>query len=237
MAAERPGAGAPGLRVLTWNVHDLLGDPLAVVAVLRSAAADVVCLQEAPRLIRTRPRIAALARRAGLLFVTGGRESAGTALLCSMRAVVTGEAAVRLPTSGCLTRPRGLAHARIGLPGTAPVHVASVHLGLTPEERALHAALVVELLAPSGGTVVVAGDLNEPPGGPAWAALAAVAADPAPGAPATFPARSPDRRLDAVLTGPAVTVREYGAWHPDAALVRRASDHHPVLAVLDPPAA
>jgi endonuclease/exonuclease/phosphatase family metal-dependent hydrolase len=225
------------IRVLTWNVHDLLGDPLAVVAVLRSAAADVVCLQEAPRLVRTRPRIAALARKAGLLFVTGGRESAGTALLCSMRAVVTAEAAVRLPTTGRLTRPRGLAHARIGLPGTAPLHVASVHLGLSPEERARHAALVVELLTPSGGAVVVAGDVNETPGGPSWAALAAVAADPAPGAPPTFPARSPDRRLDAVLAGPAVTVREYGEWRPDEALVRRASDHYPVLAVLDPPAA
>jgi endonuclease/exonuclease/phosphatase family metal-dependent hydrolase len=175
------------LRVLTWNVHDLLGDPLAVVAVLRAAAADVVCLQEAPRLVRTRYKIASLARSAGLLFVTGGRDSAGTALLCSMRTVVTGEAAVRLPTSGRLTRPRGLAHARIGLPGTAPVHVASVHLGLSPEERARHAALVVDLLGPSGGAVVVAGDLNETPGGPSWAALAAVAADPAPGAPATFP--------------------------------------------------
>jgi endonuclease/exonuclease/phosphatase family metal-dependent hydrolase len=225
------------LRVLTWNVHDLLGDPLAVVAVLRAAAADVVCLQEAPRLVRTRYKIASLARSAGLLFVTGGRDSAGTALLCSMRTVVTGEAAVRLPTSGRLTRPRGLAHARIGLPGTAPVHVASVHLGLSPEERARHAALVVDLLGPSGGAVVVAGDLNETPGGPSWAALAAVAADPAPGAPATFPARSPDRRLDAVLTGPAVTVREYGEWRSDDALVRRASDHYPVLAVVEPPPA
>jgi len=66
---------ATGLRVLTWNVHDLLGDPIAVAAVLRSAAPDVVALQEAPRLVRSRPKLAALARSANLLFVTGGRES------------------------------------------------------------------------------------------------------------------------------------------------------------------
>src|SRR5690349_16191618 len=143
-----------GLRILTWNVHDLLGDPLAVSAVLRAAAPDVVCLQEAPRLARSRPKLAHLARSANLLLVTGGRASAGTALLCSMRAVVTGEAAVRLPTTGWRTRPRGLAHARIGLPGTPALHVASVHLGLSPEERARHAAAIVELLTPSAGAVV-----------------------------------------------------------------------------------
>jgi endonuclease/exonuclease/phosphatase family metal-dependent hydrolase len=238
VSAEGPaGSGGPaGLRVLTWNVHDLLGDPLAVTAVLRSAAADVVCLQEAPRLARSRYKLASLARSAGLLFVAGGREAAGAAVLCSMRAVVTGEAAMRLPTSGLRTRPRGLVHARVGLPGTAALHVASVHLGLSPEERARHAALVVELMSASGGAAVVAGDLNEPPGGPAWSALSAVATDPSPAAGRTFPARAPDRRLDAVLTGPAVTVLEYGTWHPDEELARRASDHLPVLAVLSPPA-
>jgi endonuclease/exonuclease/phosphatase family metal-dependent hydrolase len=226
-------ADGPALRVLTWNVHDLLGDPLAVSAVLRSAAPDVVCLQEGPRLVRSRYKLASLARSAGLLFVAGGRASAGTAMLCSMRAVVTGETAVRLPTSGWRTRPRGLVHARVGLPGTASLHVASVHLGLTPEERSHHVALVVELMSGSPA-VVVAGDLNEPPGGPSWVALSALAADPAPGSPPTFPARFPDRRIDAVLAGPGVAVLEYGGWRPDEALVKRASDHHPVLAVLSP---
>jgi len=232
--AEPVAAGAPGpggLRVLTWNVHDLLGDPLAVVAVLRAAAPDVVCLQEAPRLWRTAYKLATLARSAGLLYVTGGRPSAGTALLCSTRAVVSGEAAVRLPTRGRLTRPRGLAHAHVGLPGTAPVHVVSVHLGLAPDERAEHVAMIRDLVAPSAAAVV-AGDLNETPGGPSWRALADVVTDPAPGAPVTFPVRGPDRRLDAVLTSPGLPVHEYASWQPDEAALRRASDHRPVLAVV-----
>ena len=228
------GAGSPALRVLSWNVHDLLGDPIAVVAVLRAAAPDVVCLQEAPRLWRTAYKLATLARSAGLLYVTGGRRSAGTALLCSMRAVVTGEAAVRLPTSGRLTRPRGLAHARVGLPGLAPLHVVSVHLGLTPEERAGHVAMIRDLVAGSRAAVV-AGDLNEVPGGPSWRALGDVVTDPAPGAPVTFPVRGPDRRLDAVLTSPGVVVHEYASWQPDEQVLRRASDHRPVLAVVSPP--
>jgi endonuclease/exonuclease/phosphatase family metal-dependent hydrolase len=230
-----PGPGT-GLRLLTWNVHDLLGDPLAVATVLRDAAPDVVCLQEAPRVWRTRTKLASLARSANLLFVTGGRDSAGTALLCSMRAEVTREAAIRLPTTGWRTRPRGLAHARVGLPGTRPLHVLSVHLGLTPDERAAHVALLRELAAGGtggdGGGLVVAGDLNETPGGPSWRALADLVADPAPGAPPTFPARRPNRRLDAVLVSPGVAVHEYAAWQPDDALVRRASDHRPVLAVV-----
>jgi endonuclease/exonuclease/phosphatase family metal-dependent hydrolase len=225
-----------GLRVLTWNVHDLLGDPLAVAAVLRAARPDVVALQEAPRLIRSRPKLAALARSAGLLFVTGGRDSAGTALLCSMRAEVDADAALRLPTRGWRTRPRGLAHALVGLPRGPRLLVASVHLGLSAGERAEHVAAIRELVAAVPATVV-AGDLNEPPGGPSWQALADVVTDPAPDAPPTFPVRGtavPDRRLDAVLTGPGVVVHEYAAWQPDPALVRRASDHTPVLAVVSP---
>jgi endonuclease/exonuclease/phosphatase family metal-dependent hydrolase len=223
-----------GLRVLTWNVHDLLGDPIAVAAVLRSARPDVVALQEAPRLVRSRPKLASLARAANLLFVTGGRDSAGTALLCSMRTEVDSDAALRLATRGRRTRPRGLAHALVGLPGAPRLLVASVHLGLSADERAAHVAAIRELVT-GVPAAVVAGDLNEPPSGPSWRALADVVTDPAPDAPPTFPVRGatvPDRRLDALLVGPGVAVHEYGAWQPDAALLRKASDHTPVLAVL-----
>jgi endonuclease/exonuclease/phosphatase family metal-dependent hydrolase len=228
-----------GLRVLTWNVHDLLGDPLAVRRVLTSARADVVCLQEGHRLVRSRPRLAALARRAGLLFVDGGRVSAGTAMLCSPRTVVTAVSAFPLPTRRFPTRPRGAVIATVSLPGGAPLQVACVHLGLRPQERAEHVGILLDRLRQTDrdvadGAVVVAGDLNEPPDGPAWRTLATLVGDPAPDAPRTFPARAPDRRIDAVLAGAGVEVVEYGRWQPAERDVRLASDHYPVLAVVRP---
>ena len=135
----------PVLRVLTWNVHDLLGDPLrGRRGCCGRRAADVVCLQEAPRLARlaVQARVAG-PRRPGCCSWPAGGRSAGTALLCSMRAGRDGRGRRRgCRRAGLRTRPRGLVHARVGLPGTAALHVASVHLGLPPQERARHLRLL-----------------------------------------------------------------------------------------------
>ena len=123
--------------------------------------------------------------------------------------------AFRLPVPGPFTRTRGAASATVGLDG-ARLTAVSVHLPLQPAQRVRHARMVRSRLAAStaagAGTVslAIAGDLNEPPGGPAWAVLgagltdAAVAdgSEPAP----TFTARRPRRRIDAVLVGSGVRV-------------------------------
>lgn len=232
----RVGEDRAGLRVLTWNVRDLLGDPLAVHRVLRAARPDVACLQEAHRWPGSRARLATLARRSGLLYLCGGRESAGTALLMDLRTEVAATTAARLPVTGRLTRPRGYAAATVGLPGTSAVRVVSLHLGLDASERADHCDRLLASL-PDGAPVVLAGDLNEPPGGPSWTAFAERALDPPHASPAaTFPARSPRRRIDAVLVDPALTVTSHG-W-PDGvaeADVVLASDHRPVLATITLP--
>lgn len=221
------------MRVLTWNVRDLLGDPLAVHRVLRAAEADVVCLQEAPRLAFTRHQMAGLARRSGLLYVVGGRASAGTAILVRLRVEVHEAAAKKLPVATWRTRPRGYATAVVSLPGGRPMRVTSIHLGLTPDERADH---VRRIVAASGDhPAVLAGDLNESPGGPSWTALEPVVRDPAPGAGPTFSARHPRRRIDAILASPRLRVSEYG-W-PDGVDERDvvlASDHRPVTATVEP---
>ena len=222
-----------GLRLLSWNVRDLLGDPLAVARVLRSADADLVCLQEAPRWPGSLPRLAALARSAGLLSVAGGRASAGTAILCSARVDVLCTVTTRLPVTGRLARPRGVVTAVIRLPGRPALAVASVHLPLEPARRVLHAGQIQRLLAGPGLPAVLAGDLNEPPGGPAWQACSPLLADPWPWAGPTFPARRPTRRIDAVLAGRDVRVEADQYWRPDGRDVRLASDHLPVLAVID----
>lgn len=221
-----------GLRVVSWNVRDLLGDPLAVHRVLRALAPDVACLQEVPRRPGSRWRLAALARACGLLHVAGGRESGGTAVLVSLRTQVGAVRAVRLPVAGRTARTRGAVVVAAGLPGAGRVAVASVHLGLDAAERSRHVAAVAALAGPLGLPLVVAGDLNEHPGGPAWRAWGGGVDDPAPGAAPTYPAAAPRARIDAVLVPPAVTVLAYGDGGADPDDVRAATDHVPVVAVV-----
>lgn len=228
--------GVPGavttMRVLTWNVRNHLGDPLALERVLRDARPDVTCLQEVTRWPFSRFRLRRLAARCGLVFVCGGRASAGTAVLTSTRVDVLGSAATRLPVSGWRTRPRGTASALVGLPGSHPTRVASIHLGLDAAERARHVTAFAGQLA-DGVPTVVAGDLNEQPGGPSWGALQRHLGDAAPDGESTFPAAYPRSRIDAVLADPRLGVVAAG-W-PDGvseADVVAASDHRPVLAVL-----
>jgi len=84
---------------------------------------------------------------------------------------------------------------------------------------------------------VLAGDLNEPPDGPAFALLAgrrvdAAGADATPTFPATFP--GPARaRIDVLLVDPEIKIAGYRVVSSAAAA--RASDHLPVLADLDLP--
>jgi endonuclease/exonuclease/phosphatase family metal-dependent hydrolase len=229
------------VRLLTWNVRDLRGDRAAVTRVIRSAAADLVCLQEAPRHPGSRWRLAALARSAGLLYVAGGRGSAGTALLCSLRARVDDARAFRLPVrEGAWhlqvppPRPRGAVLATVRLPEGLDVALACVHLGLQPDQRLDHARRLHRLLTAIGLPAVVAGDLNEPPDGPSWRVFADLAADPWPGSAPTFPTWRPDRRIDAVLVGSGLSAAAIG-WSPDPDDVRKASDHLPVLAQLGRP--
>ncbi|MFP5346035.1 MAG: endonuclease/exonuclease/phosphatase family protein [Actinomycetes bacterium] len=228
----------PGhLRVLTWNVRNLLGDPLAVARVLRDASADVACVQEVSRLPGSRRRTAHLARDAGMFFACGGRASAGTALLTSLRADVRAVDARRLRVRGWRTRRRGWAEAVVRLPGTDVVTLCSIHLGLDPLERLVHVTSVLRSRIDVEAPLVVAGDLNEPPGSPSWLCLLEQLRDPGEGTAPTYPGRRPRHRIDAVLVDPRLEVVAYG-W-PDGVSrddVLAASDHLPVLAeVVLPP--
>ena len=84
---------------------------------------------------------------------------------------------------------------------------------------------------------MLAGDINEEPGEPAWQALAAryrdAYAESPRGGEHTFSAMAPVRRIDGVFVDPSIEVLECGV--PDLPGVERASDHRPVLAVLRAP--
>ncbi|MGC5168153.1 endonuclease/exonuclease/phosphatase family protein [Luteimicrobium sp. DT211] len=237
------------MRLLSYNVRSLKQDRHAVLTVLRETDADVVALQEPPKWWLTRERLHALARDAGLtVAVPGGIAGARTtALLVRPGVEVVGMRPLRLPLK--LVRRghwfptlRGAAVARLRLPAADGVDafeatVASVHLSLDDDERAGHQALIeaaVGELSPGGwGDVVVAGDLNEEPGGPAWEAFGvhgladAGAGDGRP----TFSTKRPRKRLDVVLVGPRLTGV---ARRVDLEVLARASDHFPVVAEVLP---
>jgi endonuclease/exonuclease/phosphatase family metal-dependent hydrolase len=226
------------VRVASWNVRDLLGDPLALRRVLRSLAADVVCLQEAPRRPGGGWRTGRLARSAGLRHAGGGRLSGGTALLLGPHVGVRSLAAARLPVPGLFMRTRGVVVAElVAVSGPAAglaFTVACLHLPLEPELRVRHARLAASALARRPGPYVVCGDFNEPPGSPAWQELTALASDPAPDAEPTFPAGREHVRLDAVLVSAGVRVVHHAIGAVDRADVVAATDHLPVVVDLEP---
>jgi endonuclease/exonuclease/phosphatase family metal-dependent hydrolase len=230
------------LRLLSWNVRHLFGDPLAVRRVLLAAEPDLVCLQEAPRVPWAGRTLASVARSAGLIHVAGGWSAGGTAVLRSPRVQVRDPEAFGLPRTGDFPFARRWSHRRgvtlvsVGLPdspdGGRLARVASVHLGLDRAERLDHVDRIVQRLTAAHLPIVVAGDLNERPDGPSWQAFSSIATDPAPQAGTTFPAVRPRLRIDAVLTGAQVDTVEYGQWSPDRRDAELASDHLPVLSLI-----
>jgi endonuclease/exonuclease/phosphatase family metal-dependent hydrolase len=221
------------LRVLTYNVRSLRDDAKAVAEVIRSTDPDLVCLQEAPRFWRWRSRCAELARRSGLLYVAGGRPTGGVALLAHLRVDVL-DAREGLLTKHPRLHQRGLAAAVVSRKGARLVF-ASAHLGLRAGERKAHAAEVLELLGEvKEPHVILTGDFNETPGGPAWQVLhQGGLRDLGPGSGPTFPAVEPRKRIDGIVASAEVEVVDYRVV--DAEPVQRASDHRPVLAVVRVP--
>lgn len=223
------------LRVMTYNLRGLREQVDALVDVVRAARPDVLAVQEPPRGLTGRARLRRFAARTGLRVAVGGGGARTTALLVAPHRGVHGAAGLRLPWRVGLTR-RGVATARVD-----GVRVVVVHLGLRGDERAHHVDLVTRrLLHDADVPVLVAGDLNERPGGPSWQALGAVgdglqdAAVVVAADVPTYPADSPRVRIDAVLVDPRLPVLD--ARVPDEAAVGVASDHRPLVVDVHLPA-
>ena len=227
------------LRLLSYNVHSLRGDPEAVYRVVRQARPDVVCVQEAPRFLRWRTRCAELARNCGLVLVTGGRGAAGNLLLCQLGVQVDHAVDLLLTPMPGLHR-RGAAVAVCRLRGQR-FAVVGTHLDLDPAARQRHGRELLDRLpgcgVPETVPLVVAGDINEEPSGQTWQMLSDRLVDTGVAAgrtEATFPSVYPRRRIDGIFADPRVRVRSYTV--ADSPEVRLASDHRPVLAELELPA-
>ena len=187
------------LRVLSWNVWKMFGDPLAVHRVLRAAEPDLVCLQEAPVLPGSSRRLAALARAAGLRVVVGGRSAAGNAMLCSPRMEIDQAEAIRFQPLNRWIQRRGAVLATVGLGGGPRFQVAGVHLGLDATERRMHVADLIARLT-SGGPAVAGDRAVVPSGLPVVPAGLAVVPSGLPVVPSGLPVVAGD--LNELAGGP-----------------------------------
>lgn len=218
------------LRVLTYNVRSLRDDAAAVVRVIRAAAPDVVCVQEAPKWWRWRSRCAALARKCDLLVVTGGLPAGHNVLMCRVEVQTHDTHAVQL-SRAFGRHQRGVAMSTCSLRGSRFVLVGA-HFSLDPQERRRHVQEIFALVGHGPEPVIIGADVNEQAAGGSWSAVDA--RFPEVGASGgTFPARTGQRRIDGIFTSPSVRVRS--AVVLDSADVRVASDHRPLIAELDLP--
>lgn len=223
-ATDIPGT----LRVLSYNIRSLRDDPKAVAAVIRASRPDIVCVQEAPRFLRWRSKCAALARESGLVVVTGGRPAGAMLLLAALRVRIRATSDVTLRKRRRLHQ-RGLAIAEIEVAGVSYT-VASMHLSLNDDERLAQADEVFAKLAGHSPPLILAGDVNETPDGPAWARIADRLQDGGGGH--TYSSKRPHKRIDAIFVDARL---EFLACDvPDAPGIAVASDHRPLLAVVRP---
>jgi endonuclease/exonuclease/phosphatase family metal-dependent hydrolase len=107
--------------------------------------------------------------------------------------------------------------------------ISGSHLATDPVERPAQAARWKAELVGIEGPVIVAGDLNEGPGGGAWRTVAD-GLRTTESTVLTFPATLPQIQLDSVFVTPDISVESYAVVDTDQA--RRASDHLPVVADL-----
>lgn len=228
----------PTLRLLSYNIRSMRDDRAALARVIRSARPDVVCVQEAPRFLRWRSTCALLARTSGLVVVGGGRPAGANLILSSLAVDVLATADVAFSKDPGLHQ-RGAAIAVLRLRGCS-FAVVGTHLDVSPEPRLRHVAELHAALAehvPADVPAIVAGDINDHPGSAPWQALVAqrpdafaVAGNQVPagsGAPGT------PRIIDGIFVDPRIAVTSTRVLdQPDVAI---ASDHRPLLAVLELP--
>jgi endonuclease/exonuclease/phosphatase family metal-dependent hydrolase len=223
------------LRVMTYNVRSLRDDAPAVSRVIMDAAPEVACIQEAPRFLRWRSKCAALARRAGMVIVTGGRDAGANLVLSTLGVDVVATRDVLLSHNRGYHQ-RGVAMAALRYRG-ASFAVVGTHLdGQSQAHQIAEVHRALDAFAP-GVPSIVAGDINASPGMPGWQQLAARGADAfavaGEGDGFTSNVTALTRRIDGIFPDSGITV--LSARTIDTPDVRIASDHLPVVAELELP--
>jgi endonuclease/exonuclease/phosphatase family metal-dependent hydrolase len=235
---------AATLRVATYNVHACVGtdgrhDPAWVAAVVGELDADVVALQEftypAGVAIESRVPVELVALDDRYQCALGPTRQVATR--CFGNAVLARHPIVdvhRIDLSVDRREPRGALATTIDVDGT-PVHLLAAHLGLRVAERRFQVRQLLSYLdSVRHSLVVVLGDFND------WlpGRSAAHVLDRRMGASKrlrSFPSSRPVLPLDRIWIHPVSVLR--GMFVHTSVLARRASDHLPVVADLDLPAA
>lgn len=226
----------PTVRVLSYNVRSMRDDRAALGRVIGSARPDVVCVQEAPRFARWRSLCAELARRSGMVVVTGGRTAAAQLIISNLGVDVITTVDTKFSKDRGLHQ-RGVAIAVLRKHG-ASFAVAGTHLDLDEAARLRHIDELERAIAehvPHEVPVVVGCDANAKPGSRTWQALTEHRRDAfavaGTGTGYTSTAADPHQRIDGIFVDPRITVTHAEVVnHPDAAA---ASDHLAVLAELE----
>ena len=218
------------IRVLTWNVHAGIGpdgryDLPRIAALVRRHEPDIVALQEIDSRGRGNNAFDYLAGALGShaaeakTIVTPDGDY-GHALIS--RWPMTDVAIHDLSVSR--REPRRAIETTVLTPG-GPLHLASVHLGLSLRERRQQAAMLSAIAGTARQTTVMLGDFND------WfiygtvrRALATIL--PGRTRQRTFPARWPLFMLDRIYCRPRHALLR--SWTDP--LARRVSDHLPVIA-------
>ena len=220
------------LRLLSYNVRSMRDDADALARVMREIAPDVAIIQEAPRFLRWRSKCAALARRAGLVGVTGGRVTGANLVLSSLAVEVVATHEIAFTADRNLHH-RGAALAVLKLAGLE-FAVAGTHLDLIEAPRLRHLDELADFAArqlPPATPLIVGGDLNAVPGSATWQRLERFGADAfaavGHGDGFSYSASDPVRRIDGVFAPAAL--RPVSAEVIDTADVRIASDHRQLV--------
>ena len=229
------------IKVASYNMHKGVGgdrrcDPARIMDVLCELDADIVALQEVDRRFGTRARIipAHLIDEKGDWQVAGpsARTASmgwhGNAVLVRRTARVKGCAAIHLPS----LEPRGAVSVDVELAGHL-LRVVGMHLDLSGLWRRRQAAAILAHVDdhPQPMPSVLMGDLNE------WSSHSGCLRDFArshdfAATGASFHAKRPVGRLDRIMVSRSMRVVDCGVLA--SATARKASDHLPIWAVIEP---
>lgn len=212
------------LRVMVWNVHGFRAGIRPVAEAVRALEVDILILNETRYLGLHLYRFARRLRMA---------TAAGTGLIRPVPNAVLVRPPWRIVRHEKVVFPRtrrtvrrGAVIAVVGRAGTR-VHTAAVHLGLSGPERIEHARVLTDLVA-GRHPLLVGGDLNEGPEGPAAGWIGERYWDAhVPEAVPTFPSTAPRARIDYLFVSDGVRVERLVLGGPGLAPL---SDHLPVVA-------
>lgn len=203
------------MRIAAYNIQHGARGVEWVGGIIRDIAADVTCINEV-----TRPQLRPLAQFAGRGSWHGG------ALFGGMGNAILSRRDTHATIRKRLSRSPGLERRSLLGVEAGGLTITTTHLGLVGEERLRHAREILDALPPSG-RLVLAGDLNEEPDGPAVALLMQRFDDAfmiaGEGRGETFPSSGPRQRIDYVLVS---GVRVISCEVIEAL----AADHRPVVA-------